>query len=122
MMHTLKFDPWTQQDQTSLVRFVMLYQAFLGTADNPNRSRNIEETRTSILVIDALAKVSDVVNTGQMNETRILKAEGGEVSLDEAAFKLLQRSVDAYVGQVQFAMAKSAMDMKDFVDAAAASK
>jgi hypothetical protein len=100
----------------------MLYQAFLGTADNPNRSRNIEETRTSILVIDALAKVSDVVNTGQMNETRILKAEGGEVSLDEAAFKLLQRSVDAYVGQVQFAMAKSAMDMKDFVDAAAASK
>lgn len=122
MTHTLKFDPWSQQDQTSIVRFVMLYQAFLGTADNPNRSRSLEETRTAIMILDALSKVSDVVNAGQMNESRVLKAEGGEIQIDEAGMKLLQRSVDAYVGQVPFAAAKSALDMKDFVDAAAASK
>lgn len=118
MTYTLKFDPWTPKEQTSLVRFVMLYQAFLGTADNPNRSRNIEETRMAISILDAFSKISNLVNAGQMNETRMLKEEGGELEIDEASMKLLQRSVDAYVAQVPFGAAKSAMDMKDFVDAA----
>lgn len=116
MTYTLKFDPWTQEDQTSLVRFVLLYQAFLGTADNPNRSRNIEETRQAILILDAFSSVSDLVNNGQPNETRILKPEGGELKIEEAGIGLLKRSVEAWVGTVPFAMAKTAMDVKTFVE------
>jgi hypothetical protein len=118
MTYTLKFDPWTEQDQDSLVTFVLLYQAFLGTADNPNRSRSLEETRQSIHILDAISEVSNVVNAGSQNEGRILKKEGGEITLDEQELNLLKRCVDTYVGQVPFSIAKSAMKMKDFVDAA----
>lgn len=117
-MHTLKFDPWTQDNQASLVRFVLLYQAFLGTADNPNRSRNIEETRQAIKILDAFSQISDLVNGGQPNETRLLKADGGELQIEEAGLGLLKKSVESWVGTVPFAMAKTAMDVKDFVDGA----
>lgn len=118
MTTTLTFDPWSEEDQTSLIRFVLLYQAFLGTADNPNRSRNLEETRQAIKILDAFSAISDVVNAGQPNETRMLKREGGSAEVDEAGHLLLKRAVEAWVGTVPFAMAKTAMDVKDFVDGA----
>lgn len=118
MTHTLKFDPWTQEDQKSLLRFVLLYQAFLGTTDNPNRARSLEETRLAIKILDHLAEISTVVNAGMQNEGRMLKAEGGAVELDDAAFQLIKRSVDSFVAAAPFSLAKSAIDLKDFVDSA----
>lgn len=118
MTHTLKFDPWSDENQASLVTFVLLYQAFLGTADNPNRSRSLEETRQAIHILDAFAAISDVRNAGTPNETRLLKLEGGALKVSESELQLLKRSVETYASQVPFALAKAAMDLKEFVDSA----
>lgn len=119
MTHTLKFDAWTDDNQSSLVKFVLLYQAFLGTADNPNRARSLEETRHAIKILDGFSEISDVVNAGTMNESRVLKRDGGEIKVNDAELSLLKRSVETWVGTVPFAMARSAMELKDFVDGAA---
>lgn len=115
----MKFAPWTDENQDSLVKFVLLYQAFLGTADNPNRSRNLEETRTALGILDAMSAISDVINPGTPKETRILKREGGELKLTDSELKLLQRFVDTYAGQVPFALAKTTLALKDELDAIA---
>lgn len=116
MTHTLKFAPWSQEDQKSLLHFVLLYQAFLGTADNPNRARSLEETRQAIKILDAFADISDVVNAGSANEGRILKADGGTLTLDEASLALIRRAVDSFVASVPFSLAKTAIELKDWVD------
>jgi hypothetical protein len=118
MNYALKFDPWSPEDQTSLVRFVLLYQAFLGTADSPNRSRSLEETRQAIKVLDGLADISDLMSAGTDSESRRLKQGGGTLIIDEVGLNLLKRSVEAYVGTVPFAMARTAMALKEFVDTA----
>lgn len=118
MTHTLQFGPWTEDAQVPAVQFALLYQAFLGSADNPNRARGLEETRAAIRVLDAMAEISELVNAGQPNETRLLKPAGGTLTLDLTGYGLLQRSLDAWVGTVPFAMAKIALDLKNFVDQA----
>jgi hypothetical protein len=118
MTFVLPFTAWTDDAQTPAVEFALLYQAFLGTADNPNRSRSLEETRSAIKVLDAFASISDHVNVGQPNETRLLNREGGELRLEADAHQLLQRAIDAWVGTVPFAMAKFALDLKQKVDGA----
>lgn len=118
MTFVLPFAAWTEDAQTPAVEFALLYQAFLGTADNPNRARNLEETRAALKVIDAFASISELVNVGQPNETRLLKQDGGDLRLEADGHQLLQRAVDAWVGLVPFAMAKLALDLKHKVDSA----
>lgn len=122
MTYTLKFEPWSDTSGDSLVNFVLLYQAFLGTADNPNRARSLEETRMAIKILDKLAKISDVKNANTTSETRMLKPGGGELVLEKPEHDLLKRCVDTYVGSVPFGMARSAIEMKDFLDGASESK
>jgi hypothetical protein len=121
MSFALQFGSWTDEAQGPAVQFALLYQAFLGAADNPNRARGLEETRAAISVLDAMAEISDLVNAGHPNETRLLKPEGGILTVDAVGHGLLQRSVDAWVGTVPFALAKVAMDVKMLVDHASQS-
>jgi hypothetical protein len=118
MSYRLTFDPWSETDQSSLIKFVLLYQAFLGTADNPNRSRSLEETRQAIKILDLFASVSNVVNPGSPNENRLLMAGGGSISLTESEYSLIKRCVETYVAQVPFSIARSAMELQDFVESA----
>lgn len=115
---TITFAPWTDDAQESLVLFVMLYTAFMGTADNPNRARSLEETRTALKVLEAIDAISETTNSGQPSEFRRLKDEGGVLVLDPTMWALLQRCVDAWVGSVPFAAAKQAMALKTLVDEA----
>lgn len=116
MPKTLTFAPWTEDAPDSLVEFVLFYNAFMGTSDNPNRSRTLEETRQALHLLDSFDRISDLMNPGAPNEQRRLKPKGGDLVMDDAAHALLQRCVDTYAATAPFAMAKIAMRLKDKID------
>lgn len=118
-MMKLTFEPWTDDMPESATRFSTLYQIFIGAANNPNRASSLEDTHSALKVLDAFDMVSETV-TDNGEEGRRLKAEGGDMMLTEAAHKLIQRTVDAWLGTVPFAAARVAMKLKTFVDSAVA--
>lgn len=117
-MKTLTFKPWTETENESLAMFTVVYRAFLGMADNPNRAQGIQETRNAIKILDQFAAIADVVNAGTENEGLRLKKDGGTITLDDAQFTLLKRGVETWAGQVPFGLAKMAVEAVDFVDSA----
>lgn len=117
-MRELLFAPWTATNLESNSLFAMIYGAFIGGVDNPNRARSIEETRHAIKVLEAFEAISDVKNEGTDQEARSLKEQGGSVILPQAAHALLSRCVTDWASTAPFAAAKLVMKVKDFVDSA----
>jgi len=117
-MYKIVFGAYTPEKPAESHLFNVVYSAFLGVVNNPNRAANIEETRAAVLVLDAIDQITDLSGENTPQESRALKPLGGALILGDRALALLKRTTDAYVTTAQLAIARIAIQAKDRVDGA----